>query len=53
MMLIQIIPNKSTFQLLHIHYIDQLHVDAILQQMAEMSPQNEQNVYTCPQLTAV
>jgi len=29
-MIIQITANKNTFQLLHIHYIDQLHVDAII-----------------------
>jgi len=29
-MIIQITANKNTFQLLHIHYIDQFHADAII-----------------------
>jgi len=29
-MIIQITANKNRFQLLHIHYTDQLHVDAIV-----------------------
>jgi len=29
-MIIQITASKNRFQLLHIHYIDQLHVDAII-----------------------